>query len=163
MSSKLSAREELTSEFFVEISRWSTWTVIYHQAVAVHVGLNPTDLKTAAVLQEAGPITAGELADRIGLTTGAVTGVLDRLEKAGLLIRERDREDRRRVYVRITEDPQRLEAVNQVFTSLAGSTTELLAPYSDQELAVIVDFVRRGRDLMEAEIAKLRDQGKGHT
>ncbi len=159
MSSESPTRDELVGAFLQEISRFSTWTVIYHNAVAVSLGLNPTDLKFAAVLQESGPLTAGELADLLGLTTGAVTGVIDRLEKLGLAARVKDPHDRRRVIVEVREDPALMQRLNQVFASLAeASTTELLNYYDEAQLTVILDFVRRGHRLMKDQAQKLHEK-----
>src|SRR5215813_7664872 len=74
--------------------------VLYSQAVAERLGINSTDLECLDSVVLRGPLTAGELADATGLTTGAITGVIDRLERAGFARRERDKDDRRRVLVR---------------------------------------------------------------
>ncbi len=72
----------------------STETILLHQAIADRLGLNPTDHKCLSLLLDAGePITAGELAVRTGLTTGAITGIVDRLERARFVRRERDPND----------------------------------------------------------------------
>src|SRR5918997_2875361 len=73
--------------------------VLFNQAVADRLGMNPTDLQCLNMLLEAGPVAAGRLAEETGLTTGAVTGVIDRLERAGYAWRERDPKDKRRVAV----------------------------------------------------------------
>src|SRR6476646_4089911 len=80
----------------------STHTVLFHTAVAERLGLNPSDHKVADILAlEEGPVTPGRLAELTGLTTGAVTGVLDRLENAGFVAREPDPADRRRIILRL--------------------------------------------------------------
>src|SRR4051794_32053548 len=82
--------------------RWRVFanqTVLYTQAVADQLGLNLTDLSCTGILSAEGPITAGRLAELTGLTTGAITGVIDRLERAGYVRRESDPNDRRRVVV----------------------------------------------------------------
>ena len=76
-------REQLIAQFMHEVSRMSTWSVMFHQAASLQMGLNATDGKALSVLRETGPITAGDLALITGLTTGAITGVIDRLEKRG--------------------------------------------------------------------------------
>ena len=92
-------RAALLAQFYAEISRNSTWTVVFHQAAAHAFGLNGTDHKCRGVLDETGPITAGELAVVMGMSTGAITSVVDRLEHAGLVRRMRDAVDRRRVII----------------------------------------------------------------
>src|SRR5918997_6772224 len=78
-------------------SRLSTTTVLFHSAVADRLGVSATDVKCYTILRQTGPLTAGELAERVSLTTGAITGVIDRLERAGLVRRAADPHDRRRV------------------------------------------------------------------
>ena len=113
-------KKQLLERFNQEISRNSTWTVIYHQALATKLGLNPTDLKCAGLLIETGPITAGELGELVALTTGAITGVIDRLEKFGLVERVKDPTDRRRVVVQLTNNPARIGEAMTAFGSLAS-------------------------------------------
>src|SRR2546427_10347158 len=88
-------RAELLAALNEAARRQSTATVLFHAAVAERLGLSATDHKYADLIARQGPMTAGELADRAGLTTGAITGVLDRLEQAGGGRRERDPHDRR--------------------------------------------------------------------
>jgi DNA-binding MarR family transcriptional regulator len=145
-------REELRRQFFHHLSRLSTWPVVFHGAVAVKLGINATDFKCNGVLQETGPITAGELAELTGLTTGAITGVVDRLERAGFVRRGSDPNDRRRVIVEPVENPARGEELAQIFGPLAASTAaEFIDRYSDEELAFLIDFFDRAADCSIAE------------
>ncbi|MCC6166491.1 MAG: MarR family transcriptional regulator [Caldilineaceae bacterium] len=149
----------LIEEFYREVSRLSTWTVVFHGAVAARLGLNPTDLKCGAVLGETGPIPAGELAALTGLTTGAITGVLDRLEKAGLVRRAADPTDRRRVIVEPLDDPARLAEIMQLLAPLSAETAQLLKDhYDNDQLRLILDFVRRSAELMRRQTTRLRAQ-----
>jgi len=103
-----------------------------------------------------GPLTAGELAERTGLTTGAITGVVDRLEKASYVRRERDAGDRRRVIIR--PETGRLGAeVAPLFSSLKQRMDELCAGYEDDELAILLDFMTRAQPIFRAEAAHLRE------
>src|SRR6516164_2366733 len=99
MSTKRPGRVELLASLNQAGRQLSTATIMFHQAIADRIGLHPTDLKCADILFVKGPLTAGELAELTGLTTGAITGVIDRLEGAGFARREEDRYDRRRVIV----------------------------------------------------------------
>src|SRR5688572_19438670 len=85
--------------------RLSTATILFHAAVADRLGINVTDVKCYSLLRQRGAMTAGELSEKTGLTTGAITGVVDRLEKAGLVQRRRDAHDRRRVIVELLHNP----------------------------------------------------------
>ena len=147
---------ELIATFMQEISRMSTWTVMLHQAASTRMGLNPTDGKCLGVLQEMGPLTAGELAEFIGLTTGAVTGVIDRLEKRGFVRRVDDPKDRRRVIVEPVAGATHTAEIGAIYLPLAEATQkEFIDHYSEAELTLILDFIRRGADLMKAQTARL--------
>ena len=105
-----------------------------------------------------GQITAGELAERTGLTTGAVTGVIDRLEKAGLVRRAKDPDDRRRVI--IEPFPERIgRQIGPLFESIGRAMANLSAQHSTQELAVIRDFIARFNQVTYEETGKLREGG----
>lgn len=151
-------RQELLERFNQEISRNSTWTVIFHQAQAARLGLNPTDLKAAGLLLETGPVTAGELAEQMALTTGAVTGVVDRLEQARIVERVKDPSDRRRVVVRVTSDPERMKELDAMFSSLGSAAMQMLERFSDEQLQTILEFITVGTQVMKEQTAKLREQ-----
>src|ERR671917_1409057 len=93
-------REELLRELEEESRKGTLDGVYFFQAVAERSGMNLTDLQCITILTSTGPITAGRLAEEMGLTTGSVTGVIDRMERAGYVRRERDPNDGRRVIVR---------------------------------------------------------------
>ena len=131
------------------IRRHSTATVLFHAATAERLGLNPTDHKAADLLLQRGPLTAGELARLTGLTTGAVTGIIDRLEAAGWVRRERDRRDRRRVIVAPALRGARLREVERVFEPIRRAVDHILARYTDAQLAILLDFLEQTRELVE--------------
>ena len=143
-------RKELIEAIGMMGRQNSTRTVLFHAAIAERLGLNPSDHKCAdLLLAEPGPVTPGRLAELTGLTAGAITGVLDRLEKAKFVVREHDREDRRRILVRLT--PERMPDVGALFAPLSAGMTELCSQYSAVELALILDFMRgTGRVFQEA-------------
>jgi DNA-binding MarR family transcriptional regulator len=157
MSSEAEQRAEILAELGAEFRQLSAATIMFHQAVADRLGMNVTDHKCADILLRSGAITAGELAERTGLTTGAITGVIDRLEKAGFVRRVKDPSDRRRVII----EPlvKRIERrIGPLFASLAEATAELCARYSLAELAVIRDFTARAHQMAQEETRKLRDK-----
>lgn len=157
MAQQFPERQALVAEFMQEISRMSTWTVMFHQAASQRMGLNPTDGKCLAVLRETGPITAGEMAEIIGVTTGAVTGIIDRLEKHGYVRRAADPHDRRRVVMEPVENATNTPEIQTIFGPLAEATlNEFVNRYSTEELAVVLDFVQRGANLMKEQTARLR-------
>src|SRR3954453_3147665 len=122
MSRASRQRAELLAALNDEFRRLSTSTILFHQAIAARLGMNVTDHKCADLLSRTGPITAGELARQTGLTTGAITGVIDRLEKAGFVRRAEDPNDRRRVIIEpLTERMDRV--IGPLFESMAQAAT----------------------------------------
>jgi DNA-binding MarR family transcriptional regulator len=114
---------------------------MFHQAVADHLELNITDHKCLDLVLLNGPMTAGALASATGLTTGAITAALDRLERAGFVERADDPADRRKVVVRPVS--ARLAKVCELFEPIAALQEELVSRYDDTVLAGIVDFMAR--------------------
>ncbi|HZD04177.1 MAG TPA: MarR family transcriptional regulator [Longimicrobiales bacterium] len=125
--------------------------LLYHRRQAEKLGLNPTDSRAMGYLGETGPIPAGRLAELMGLTTGAVTGVLDRLEAAGVVRRRKDPGDRRRVLVAPVVGRRDGEAGRRLFAPLARPLAELARTYGEDELDVILDFVTRTSKLLGDE------------
>ncbi len=117
----------------------STQTVFFHAFIAEKLGLNTTDHKALNVLVSAGEMTAGQLAQATRLTTGATTGVIDRLEKAGHVSRVFDPNDRRKVFLRVAPDVE--TKLLPVFKPLMSKTQAMLATYSEEDLQVIADFL----------------------
>jgi DNA-binding MarR family transcriptional regulator len=118
------------------------------QAAADRYGLNRTDMRALDITGRAGPLAPTELARLLGFTTGGVTTVLDRLERAGYIRRRPDPTDRRRQVVQITEATAARD--REVFGDLIRQTSDMLATYTDDQLAVIRDFLDRTRQLTAA-------------
>jgi DNA-binding MarR family transcriptional regulator len=149
-------KARLVARLIDEMRETSTVTIMFHQAIADRLGMNVTDHKCAGILARSGPITAGELARRTGLTTGAITGVVDRLEKSGFARRTRDPLDRRRVI--IEPNAKQVERkIAPMFDSMARAAARLYEQYSARELALILDFAARSRAVAEEETRKLRE------
>jgi DNA-binding MarR family transcriptional regulator len=118
------------------------------------LGLNRTDGRCLDILDREGRMTAGELARAAGLTTGAVTGVLDRLETAGYVRRERDPSDRRRVFVEPTERTRRVGA--EVYGDLGTKAAAALRRYTVDQLTAVLDFIRLDRELYESLLTRIQ-------
>lgn len=146
------------SQILTDLSKagrqWSDAAVLFHTAMAEHCGLNTTDWKCGGILDQHGPMTAGELAKATGLTTGAITGVVDRLEKTGFARREPDEQDRRRIIIRPVQE--KLEQATEMFAPFLEAMGHLTAQYSAQELATVLDFMRKATAVMNEETARLR-------
>jgi DNA-binding MarR family transcriptional regulator len=133
-------------------------TVLFQQAIADRLGLNTTDLMCLSLLSDAEPLTAGQLAEATGLTTGSVTIMIDRLEKAGYAQREKDPTDRRRVIVRPVSE--RIEHdIAPLYASLGQAWERAIEHYSTQELGVILDMLTRSVVLLQEQTATLRFEG----
>ncbi|PSL58643.1 DNA-binding MarR family transcriptional regulator [Saccharothrix carnea] len=133
----------------------STAVVAFHEAVGARLGVTAVDQRALALIAGKGPLSAGELAKEINLTPGAVTGVADRLERAGLVRREPDPGDRRRVVLSAVPG-----AFGQVFAGLGAAMGELTARYSPQEQQVIADWVVRTVDVLKEQTRLLSEIGK---
>ncbi len=130
----------------------STTSIFFHQAIASRLGLNVTDTRCFELMSryaQGGPLTAGDIARHAGLTTGAVTGILDRLEKAGFVERFRDASDRRKVFVRPCLEA--LQRVGRLYQGLAAASLQHASRYTTKELELIQDY-------LEGSLHILRDQ-----
>jgi DNA-binding MarR family transcriptional regulator len=145
-------RDELIGELILEIRASQNAVDVVDQAVADSLGINRTDHRCLDILDREGPMTAGRLAERAELSTGAVTTVLDRLERAGYARRTRDTQDRRRVLVEISPKLRRLAAEVYSEEDVGG----FFDRYSDEELELLLDFTRRGREFNEERLARIR-------
>ena len=128
--------------------------ILFHQAVADRVGLHVTDLRCLNLLAQAGPLTAGELGQQLGLgTTGAVTRMVDRLERTGYVRREADPRDRRRVIIQPV--PERLATIAPHYRGMATAWTDLLAAYSDAQLRLFLELFDRMHQMSRQQLASL--------
>ena len=137
--------------------RISTQTVFLHQAIAQSVGLNATDTKCVDLISSHpdGTVTAGQLSSQTGLTTGAVTHILDRLEKRGIIERVRDTVDCSRVFIRVRGES--LEPLLPKYEALGRAFTAIADQYTDSELRVICQYLekmsQKAEDLLAARPA----------
>ncbi len=149
-------RADLEVAFLEAMRQTGALMQLMTQAAADRVGINATDLQCLNILSFEGHMTAGELAKATGLTTASITGVVDRLEEAGFVTRERDPHDRRRVVVKLVLE-RALRDVAGVFLPLLRSWREMAARYSDDELRLIVDYYARVEQILREHLSRLRD------
>ena len=116
---------------------------IMDEAFTDFLGINRTDGRCLDVVDRHGQVTAGELASEVGLTTGAVTAMVDRLELAGLLERRRDKTDRRKVLIQLTSEARTL--TKEVYGEMARATAPYVETLSDHDLLTIIAFLETGR------------------
>lgn len=140
MSSPQTERAELIGALSTSMRQTMVETVLLFELLAQHIGINATDMQCLNILDFEGPVTAGRLAELTGLTTGAITATIDRLEKEGFVERVRDPKDRRRVVVRRL--PSKQEGFG-IFHTIYQLWAEHCAAYSDQELGIVLDFLNK--------------------
>ena len=150
------SRQDLLQALGMDLGReLSAHTIFFHELVAQKLGLNATDTRCLDLVTRAGKqeLTAGDLGRATGLTTGAITGILDRLETAGLIDRVRDPNDRRRVIVRAR--PEAAGRVANLYEGLGTAMMKLATSYSTAELELIGGFLERNLAILKEQIAKL--------
>lgn len=154
-------RDQLLRELEEESRKSTLDGVHFLQAVAQRSGMNLTDLHSLVILTSTGPVTAGRLAEEMGLTTGAVTGVINRMERAGYVRREKDPADGRRVVIRpVTEELERAGA--GFLGSREGELLDaLVSDYEDRDLELFLDFMRRANAATREEISRIRAASEG--
>jgi DNA-binding MarR family transcriptional regulator len=153
-------RAELLTELQRAAQRSTTDGILFHQAVADRLGLHVTDLRCLNLLSQSRPLTAGELGQQTGLgTTGTVTRMVDRLERAGYVRRGLDSRDRRRVIIRPV--PERLATLAPHYQGMATAWADLLAGYSEQELGLFLDLFDRMHQMSQQQLADLRHGPSG--
>ena len=154
------SRQQLLDHLTFQLSRQlSTRTVLFHATIAERMRLSQGDHKAMDLIYEAEQegrfLTAGQLAEATGLTTGAITGVIDRLEKAQVLRRVPDGQDRRKIVIQPTH--ARDEELWALLSPIAQQTVQLTSRYSDAELAVIADYIGRLVEMTRLETQRLRE------
>src|ERR1700736_905679 len=140
--SRPKARAVLLQELEHAVRRSSAQGVIFGQTVASRAGISGSDLDCLDFLILEGRVTAGRLAEVTGLTTGAITGVVDRLEKAGLVRREREGSDRRKVF--IGPVPENIAKVGKFYQQKQRAMLKQWDAYSDAELRLLLRFMTQG-------------------
>ena len=152
-------RPELLKKIDEMLRKVSAQSVLISDLVAGLVGLNSTDLECLDLLLLAGSTTAGKLAEHTGLTSGATTAVIDRLERAGFVTRRRDDEDRRRVLVEIV--PSAIERITPFYVPVQASVKQLNRQFSDTQLEAVVDYMTKALAAGAEHVAWLQTQSAG--
>jgi DNA-binding MarR family transcriptional regulator len=147
------AHRALVARVGLEVRQLGAQSVMTSQIVAARFGLHTTDLECLDLIYLRKVVSAGELAAATGLTSGAMTALIDRLERAGYVARGGDAGDRRRVLVRIK--PAAIALIKAVYAPIQKRMVRLWSTYSERELEVIADFLRRSRELAVACAAQI--------
>lgn len=147
-------REELIKDVGREIAEFQSASDLVDEAASEHLGINRTDQRCLGLLFARGPMNAGQLAQASGLSPGATTTAIDRLERAGYARRVRDPEDRRGVLIEMTDEARRL--IEEIYGPIGRAGMERLDRYADEQLLFLRDFLIEGRALQEEYAAALR-------
>jgi DNA-binding MarR family transcriptional regulator len=147
-------RDDVLTEVAEELRLSGVTNDIADQVVADFLGLNRTDTRCLDIIERLDGVSAGRLASEAGLSTGAVTTVLDRLERAGYARRVHDPGDRRRVLVELT--PATRRELQELYAPLADATMRQLEGYTTDEVGLVRDFLRDNRRLNEAHAERVR-------
>jgi len=148
-------KNNLTQRLGQAMMNLSNEQILLHEAVANTLGLNITDHKCVNLIARFSPMTAGKLAELTGLTTGAITGVIDRLEKGGYAKRVSSAEDRRVTTIVLTKKG---ESISKVFLPLVKSMREVSETFSDKELETILKYVTAATNASHEVSAKMRKE-----
>jgi DNA-binding MarR family transcriptional regulator len=152
----MSNREEIIQAIIEKRREMSTETIMFHQSVADVLGLHITDHKCLDLIRQYGAMPAGRIAELTGLTTGAVTGIIDRLEKAGYVRRANDPKDRRRTIVEPIRNKKLERKIEAIFIPFHEKMHKLLSSYSDGELDFLLDILTKSIEQTREESKKLR-------
>lgn len=139
--------------------RLSYEIVLLHTRLGERLGLSPADHKYLDLIDREGPLTAGRFAELSGLTSGAVTAVLDRLHRAGFVERHPDPRDRRRIMVSASGD--RVAEIGTLMAPLGPRVAEITADFTQEELAVVASFLERLLDAVHATRVELTPSSEG--
>ena len=156
-------RVDLLAGFARELRQFHGLGASFFRAAAGRIKMTVTDMQVIDILDTMGPATAGQLADLTGLTTGAITGMINRLEEAGFVSRERDPIDGRRVIVRLASDKDVTRELGRTFASLGNAWDDLASQYDDEEITLLLEFLKRSNAISRNELIRLREAPTGEA
>jgi DNA-binding MarR family transcriptional regulator len=151
-------REETIQNIVDKFREMSTEAVMFHQAFADEIGLYTTDHKCMDIIHRFGAMPAGRLGELTGLTTGAITGMIDRLEKAGYVRRTNDPKDRRKTIVEPVRNKKLERKIELIFMPLHERMHKVFSSYSDTELSFLLDAMTELIKQTREESKRLRSR-----
>ncbi|GAA0942384.1 MarR family winged helix-turn-helix transcriptional regulator [Virgisporangium aurantiacum] len=135
----------------------STAVILFHEAIGHRLGLSAADQRALRIIAGRGPLTAGTLAQLTGLSPGAVTGLVDRLERGGHVTRAADPADRRRIVISAAPTPATGTGIGAAFARLSAAMSAMTSRYDEKEAAAIADFVQRTIEILREQTRLLND------
>jgi DNA-binding MarR family transcriptional regulator len=154
----MTEKQQLVRAVVFQGREMSARILLFHQSIAARFGLNPTDHKCLDLAREQSDVTAGRLADLTGLTTGAITAALDRLEAAGFIRRLRDPGDRRLVRVRVLH--QGIKKLARAFEEFKSRMTDVNESFTAAELQIIFQYQAKCIDALVSLTRKPQQKRK---
>ncbi|HLW00515.1 MAG TPA: MarR family transcriptional regulator [Ktedonobacterales bacterium] len=151
-------RARIHAEFSREMRQFTEINASFFRVAATRLGIAVTDMQVLDLLDLIGPATAGQLAELTGLTTGAITRILDRLEEARLVRRERDQRDGRKVIVRLASDQDDLRKVRSILDAALSTWEEVASHYDQEQLAFLVAFLQHSTARSRQALARLQEE-----
>jgi DNA-binding MarR family transcriptional regulator len=137
--------------------KFSDTTILLHESIASKAGLSGADHKYLGILMQNGAMTAGQLSQLTGLTTGAITGVIDRLEKKKLVKREFDKDDRRKIMI-VPNYDNAMKLLGSVFGDLQEKMVKLMSTFTNDEAKTIEKYLLSSIDVMKEAAEKLKNK-----
>lgn len=153
-TSKKPSRAEIHESLSMAMREMSSLSILISQVIAEKAGMNSTDMESGDLLNIYGPMTAGKLAELTGLTTGAVTGLIDRLEKANFAKRVPDPNDRRKVLVQPV--PDRIPELMQYFEPLKDGVEAVLSQYPIEDLVKFLELCQKLISVSRTSLGKIK-------
>ncbi|MFD6949921.1 MarR family transcriptional regulator [Nocardiopsis sp. TSRI0078] len=156
--STVSTPQDDVRALYEELRVGASLAVRFHSALAAHAGVNITDITCLGALDKNGPMTPGELAEHTGLTRGgAITAVVDRLERAGFVQRRRDSRDRRKVIVELLRDGA-YARLAEALDSLGHAYADVIGDHTEEERGLLLEFNRRVNARLQERISELQER-----
>ncbi len=160
LMSKINASDKSTAANVSGLGRdMATAVITFHETLARKAGMSAAETRTLGVLGRLGVATPGQLALETGLTTGAITGIVDRLEKAGFARREPNPNDRRSLLIRPANPEKVARILGPHYESLRTAMTEMASRYTPEQLEVIARYLEDTTEVLRSETAKLKGKG----
>lgn len=149
-------RQELELRLNVAVQRQGNRTVLFTHGIAQRIGLSATEFECYSLLLEQGPMTAGQLGAACGLSSGGVTGMINRLLRQGFVTRERDAKDRRRVIITAVQNEAVHQKLMTLYAPVGQAFNEVTSHYSDAQLKTLLDFMQRSDDMILSMLDQMR-------
>jgi len=154
--------KQLVERVGVAVRRMGAQSVLTSDVIATVFGLHKTDLESLDLIYlRGGACSAGELSTATGLSSGSTTALIDRLVAAGYVVRETDPHDRRRQIVRLQAEA--ISPIKAVYAPMQAAMNKLWSSYSDQELAVVEEFITRSTQLQAECLERIRTSIPDHS